>query len=1060
MRSLRLLSRGFLPVLLSLAFAVPVTPVLTRAQTATIAESSMIFRTYPFSDPDPVPRMGNIYPYFRFQGYSTTPVAQSWNIIVLENPFIRVMIAPEIGGKILGAQEKSTGRWFIYFNRVIKFREIAMRGPWTSGGIEFNFGDIGHAPTTSNPVDYLTRKNPDGSVSCVVGAMDLPSRTEWRVEIRLPPDRAMFETRSFWFNPTESPTSLYHWMNAAANADSSLQMLYPGTGFIGHGGEPSRWPLNAEGRDLSYYRNNNFGSYKSYHVLGSFTDFFGARWGDFGVIHYAPQTDKPGKKLWVWGLSREGEIWVNLLTDPDLSNTQYVELQSGIHFNQAAPPSSTTPFKHMQFFPNSSIRFNESWFPFKGLQGVTRATPDGALNVWSGSARLHYAFCPTGRFADSIRLTFAGSAPITRQVNLHPLQTYQDSVAIPEHGLPFELMIGPDFTYRSSEEKDRILDRPVAPLIPFDWNSAYGHATKGRELFRQREYEGALAEYLLSLKKDPTFLPALAGAAELYLRRMEEDSAFILSRRGLAIDAYDAEANYVYGLAQRRRNRPYDAMEAFGIAARSREYAPAANLQLAEMRFVEGDRTAARGYAGRALEDDRLNVGAQRLRAVLNRGDAAQSDRAIDEMLALDPLSHFARFERFRTHGTEVAQREFVDGIRNELPHETYLELAAWYHRIGLNDDAAAVLALAPDVPLVSLWRAFLASARGKKEEISGQLDRGLSRSTGLAFPHRHEDAPVLLWAESQRPHWRTKYMLALLYWSLGRRADAGEWFGKCGGDPDEAAFYMARGSFFKTDSARGRADYLHALKIAPGEWRTSYNAVNFLNEQGLHAQALSISTEAVRRFHGSYVLQFQHARTLLFNNDFAAGRAILDTLVILPFEGARYGREAFREASLLSAVSAVLKKEYDEALRLIGNGRLWPERLGAGKPYDVDTRMEDYLEAVVRNARGDRAGARRLLEAVVDDTRRQRLPAGIGTLCGALALRDLGRGKEGDAMLSAWTKREPSNAAAAWALAGFRKNIDGARRIEASGSSTVFNRVNGDQELVLMANIVRLMPM
>ena len=126
-----------------------------------------------------------------------------------------------------GAFEKRVGRAFIYFNRVVKFREIAMRGPWTSGGIEFNFGDIGHAPTTATPVDYVTRQNPDGSVSCIVGALDLASRTEWRVEIRLPADRALFETRSFWYNPTVLPTSLYHWMNAAAEADSMARSRSP-----------------------------------------------------------------------------------------------------------------------------------------------------------------------------------------------------------------------------------------------------------------------------------------------------------------------------------------------------------------------------------------------------------------------------------------------------------------------------------------------------------------------------------------------------------------------------------------------------------------------------------------------------------------------------------------------------------------------------------------------------------------------------------------------------------------------------------------------------------------
>ena len=43
-----------------------------------------------------------------------------------------------------------------------KFRDVAMRGPWTSGGIETNFGVIGHAPTCSTPVDYLVRENEDG----------------------------------------------------------------------------------------------------------------------------------------------------------------------------------------------------------------------------------------------------------------------------------------------------------------------------------------------------------------------------------------------------------------------------------------------------------------------------------------------------------------------------------------------------------------------------------------------------------------------------------------------------------------------------------------------------------------------------------------------------------------------------------------------------------------------------------------------------------------------------------------------------------------------------------
>ena len=97
-------------------------------------------KTYPFSDPNPMANFGKIYPYFRFDGYSVSGQDEEWKTVVLENPYIKLWVFPEIGGKLWVAVEKSTGKEFIYFNKVVKFRNIAMRGPWTSGGVEFNFG--------------------------------------------------------------------------------------------------------------------------------------------------------------------------------------------------------------------------------------------------------------------------------------------------------------------------------------------------------------------------------------------------------------------------------------------------------------------------------------------------------------------------------------------------------------------------------------------------------------------------------------------------------------------------------------------------------------------------------------------------------------------------------------------------------------------------------------------------------------------------------------------------------------------------------------------------------
>src|SRR5690606_25478505 len=172
---------------------------------------------------------------------------------------------------------------FLYKNEVMKFRNVAQRGPWTSGGIEFNFGYIGHTPSTATPVDYITRQNADGSVSCVVGAMDLPSRTHWRVEIRLPADKAWFETNATWYNPTPLVQSYYNWMTGAARVSDDLQFFYPGNMEYEHNGTAFPWPVDSLGRDLSWYANNNFGSHKSFHIAGTYNDFMGGYYHDSDV---------------------------------------------------------------------------------------------------------------------------------------------------------------------------------------------------------------------------------------------------------------------------------------------------------------------------------------------------------------------------------------------------------------------------------------------------------------------------------------------------------------------------------------------------------------------------------------------------------------------------------------------------------------------------------------------------------------------------------------------------------------------------------------------------------
>ena len=53
------------------------------SQNAVIREVERPMTTYPFSDPDPVARPGRVYPYFRFDVYTSHPVTQNWKMVEL-----------------------------------------------------------------------------------------------------------------------------------------------------------------------------------------------------------------------------------------------------------------------------------------------------------------------------------------------------------------------------------------------------------------------------------------------------------------------------------------------------------------------------------------------------------------------------------------------------------------------------------------------------------------------------------------------------------------------------------------------------------------------------------------------------------------------------------------------------------------------------------------------------------------------------------------------------------------------------------------------------------------
>lgn len=985
---------------------------------STLKEYNKNFTTYGFSDPDPIARMGMIYPYYRFDGYTNRPMDKEWKVVELENDFIKVMVLPEIGGKIWGAWEKSTGKPFFYYNQVVKFRDIAMRGAWTSGGIEANYGIIGHTPNCATPVDYLTVKKPDGSVSCYIGTLDLLTQTYWTIEINLPADKGYFTTKSFWYNSTPLEQPYYTWMNTGIKAKGNLEFIYPGNRYIGHNGEYADWKINsANKKDISFYENNNFGSYKSYHVFGKYTDFFGGYWhdDDFGMGRYATHDEKAGKKIWIWGLSQQGMIWDKLLTDTD---GQYVEVQSGRLFNQTADLSTFTPFKHRGFAPATADTWIEYWFPVKETKGFVKASDLGALNIRTEGGYLKVDFSPLQDLSEALIVSENDKLVYSKEVKLQTLKTFSDSIKFSGNANDLVVTLGgTKFTYSSNPASD-ILNRPVDGPKDFDWSSTYGIYLQAKENVRQRYYPQAEEKLKLCLSKDSNFLPALSDMAMLQYRNAEYQKSLDFALQALRVDTYDPSANFYYGMANAQLGNIPDAKDGFDIATSSVEYRGAAYLELSKIYFKEQNYSRAIHYATKSLEVNTSNVEAYQLLVLLYRttNETDKSKNALTTLKQLNPLNHFIRFEEYQSNRTSDAKNNFTSLIRNEMPQETYLQLADWYWSLGLLRESLDVLNFAPPHPEVYYWMASLKNQL-KESNATEYIEKANSLSPQLVFPFRSRSKEVLTWVMEKSSEWKPKYYLGLVYWSKNNHEKAMELFSKCA-TPDFAPFYAAKAALMK----EGNVDNLqHASKLDPSSWRYGKLVINQLIVNGDYPNALATAKVYNKRFPQDFRLSMLLAKTLLLNKQYKVCTDLLTKTSILPYEGATEGRQLYREAWLMQAVGYIQSKNYKAALNAINTSKLWPENLGVGKPYDedIDSRLENYMEALCIEQSKPEQAIRKWTEVSTAKSNSN----SANDLLIALSFAKLGKPEEGKRILKEWIEKQPESKLAEWAMAVYNNN-------------------------------------
>ena len=103
------------------------------------------------------------YPYRQYNCYQAKPEEKEMKTAILENDYIRAIFLPELGGRLWALIDKISGQNLLYTNDVIKFRNLAIRNAWFSGGVEWNLGIIGHTPFTTEQLFTAELTDEDGN---------------------------------------------------------------------------------------------------------------------------------------------------------------------------------------------------------------------------------------------------------------------------------------------------------------------------------------------------------------------------------------------------------------------------------------------------------------------------------------------------------------------------------------------------------------------------------------------------------------------------------------------------------------------------------------------------------------------------------------------------------------------------------------------------------------------------------------------------------------------------------------------------------------------------------
>ena len=756
----------------------PAAPRATAyASPVVLTEVDEVIPTYLSGPPDPNPMFyfggqsqgaqGRIYPYPLYNNLTNRKGEQTYHMVYLENEYIKVGIAPGIGGKLFSAVDKTDNYDFIYHQHVIKPALIGLIGAWISGGIEWNIPHH-HRASTFLPVQYTTETNADGSKTVWVGELEVRQRMRWAVGYTLRTGRSYLECSVRILNRTPLVNTMLAFANVAVNANENYQIIFPpSTQFVTYHfkKEFATWPIATAryngadftgGVDVSWYKNHM--SANSMFAWNYKDDFFAGydHGKEAGIVSVADHHVVPGKKFWTWGNGPRGRIWDHMLTDDD---GPYVELMVGAYSDNQPDYSWLEPYE--------TKSYSMYWYPFRGIGGVKNANLDAAVNLEVKDGIATFGFCSTTeRPAADVTVTAKGAVLFEKQIAIDPAHPFTGQIAVPAGTDPHDVRASITAGGRElvAYSPVRLSPQPMPQVVTPPAAPSEIATDEELDLAGQRidQFHDPLHDPVLywneSLRRDPGDVDAHVGLGLIDLRCARYASAESHFRSALArltakyTMPKDAEPIYYLGVALKGEGRTDEAYDAFFKATWDQQWRAPAYYGLAEIASARGNLPAALDFVERSLDANALNVRAYGLKAALlrhlGRADEAAATLAAGRRKA-DPLDVRLMAEAwFLAPDSSTAEPLFA--TLNAFG-ATAQETASEYADAGLYEDGSALLKQAVSVagskgvsPMVTYYLGDFAEKMGKPEEASAYRHLAAQASPEYVFPFQSEAIPVL----------------------------------------------------------------------------------------------------------------------------------------------------------------------------------------------------------------------------------------------------------------------------------------------------------------------------